>query len=362
MTCPTCGSELASGARRCLACEPLSTPRVEGALAADPRLVTPPARVKARPDPLREAPALRNRDARDRSWRDEVQERVRSRRQKRAEAGLPLFDEPAPRVPAPPEASTRSRPRDAVADMRAGARPGPTHEASPPGRPGEAPEAGIFDEELDDVAGSPLAAPELSEVELADLPLRPAKVAGTGTRAGRVDRGEVPREDPAPGRYPDVLAATEVEPEIELAPPNPQPTSVERPARAGERAQAAAVDTALFALLCLVVVYFTGRTARVGVEALASAWPWLLAYQALLALFYAGYFTGTTGQTPGKLMTGLRVVDTSGRPPGYPRATVRAATGIVGIAFAGVGLLPMAFDPALRALHDRLFQTRVVKG
>jgi uncharacterized RDD family membrane protein YckC len=87
-----------------------------------------------------------------------------------------------------------------------------------------------------------------------------------------------------------------------------------------------------------------------------------MAYQGLLALFYAGYFTGTTGQTPGKLMTGLRVVDTSGRPPGYSRAAARALTGLLGIALAGIALLPMAFDPALRALHDRLFQTRVVKG
>ena len=359
MTCPTCGSELTPATGRCPVCELPSTPRVDGALAADPRLVTPPAREKVRPDPLRDVPALRKRDARDRSWRDEVRERVRSRRQKRAEAGLPLFDEPAPPPASPREPPERQRQPAAALRERSDPPPAAPSRASSAIRV-EPPESGLFDEELGCAAGAPLAAPELSEVELADLPLQPAKAAGGGV--GRVDRGAVPREDPAPGRYQEVLASTVVEPEIELAPPVPQPRSVERPARAGERAQAAALDAALFALLCMVVVYFTGRTARVGLESLASAWPWLAAYQGLLALFYAGYFTGTTGQTPGKLMTGLRVVDTSGRPPGYSRAAARAVTGLLGIAFAGIALLPMAFDPASRALHDRLFQTRVVKG
>ena len=343
MTCPTCGGELSPGARRCLVCEPISAPRVDGALAADPRLVTPQARPKPRPDPLRDAPALRNRDVRDRSWRNEVQERVRSRRQKRAEAGLPLFDEPSLPAPAAAEPPARLR-REA------------------PGTRAAAPESGLFEEGLEDVGGAPLSAPELSEVELADLPLRPASVAASGASAVRTERTAAPAADPAHGSYPEVLASTELEPEIELQPPPPQPMSVERPARAGERVQAAALDAALFALLCLVVLYFTGRTARVGLGSLVSAWPWRVAYLGLLALFYAGYFTGTTGQTPGKLITGLRVVDTSGRPPGYSRAAARAVTGLFGITLAGIALLPMAFDPALRALHDRLFQTRVVKG
>ncbi len=57
------------------------------------------------------------------------------------------------------------------------------------GDPRRAPESGLFDEELGDAAGAPLAAPELSEVELADLPLQPAKVAGADEcRAGRSRR------------------------------------------------------------------------------------------------------------------------------------------------------------------------------
>jgi uncharacterized RDD family membrane protein YckC len=154
----------------------------------------------------------------------------------------------------------------------------------------------------------------------------------------------------------------EADTEVELPPPAAEPAPLERPARATERARAAALDALLFAALSAFVVYFTGRAARVGLLALTSSWPALASYLGLLALFYAGYFTGTTGQTPGKLVTGLRVVGPTDRPPGYLRAMGRALVGLLGTALAGLGLLPMAFDPAARTLHDRLFRTRVVRG
>ena len=91
MTCPTCGGELVPGGSRCPVCDAGVAPRVEGALATDPRLLTPPARGKSRVDPPRDVAGLRKRE---KTWRDEVQERVRSRRQKRQDAGLPLFDQP----------------------------------------------------------------------------------------------------------------------------------------------------------------------------------------------------------------------------------------------------------------------------
>jgi uncharacterized RDD family membrane protein YckC len=198
-----------------------------------------------------------------------------------------------------------------------------------------------------------LVSTRLSEAELADLPLRPPAEEPQ-------DLG--PRR-PTPSLDDDVLLGEgDSEAEIELAPPAAEPTPVERPARPGERARAAALDALLFAALAAVVVYFTGRAARVEIPSLVASWPGLAAYLGLLALFYAGYFTGTTGQTPGKLATGLRVVDAAGRPPGYVRAMARALVGLAGTGLAGLGLVPMAFDPAARALHDRLFRTRVVRN
>ncbi len=337
MTCPTCGGELVPGGDRCPVCDAAVAPRVEGALAADPRLATPPARPKTRVEPLRDIPGLRKRE---KTWRDEVQERVRSRRQKRAEAGLPLFEQPEPppvqaaRPEAPPSAPALPRPAAPAAEQ-----PPPTPVVEPPApEPAREPD---------------LVSTRLSEAELADLPLRaPESQAPPAPPA----RSVPPLDDEVLAGEPDV------EPEVELAPPPAEAGPLERPARALERLRAAIVDGLLFGALAAVVVYFTGRAARVELAALVSSWPALASYLALLALFYAGYFTGTTGQTPGKLMAGLRVVDVTGRPPGYLRSTARALVGLLGTALVGLGLLPMAFDPAARALHDRLFRTRVVRG
>jgi uncharacterized RDD family membrane protein YckC len=124
---------------------------------------------------------------------------------------------------------------------------------------------------------------------------------------------------------------------------------------------AAAVDVAVLLAMWAAVVYFASRVARVPVSGLLSAWPWLAVYLGALGLLYAGYFTGTTGQTLGKMAHRLHVLDVSGGPPGHFRAVVRALLGAVGVLLGGGGLVPMLFDPARRALHDRLLRTRVIR-
>jgi uncharacterized RDD family membrane protein YckC len=342
MTCPTCGGELVPGGNRCPVCDASVGPRVEGALATDPRLVTPPARGKVRADSPRDIPGLRKRE---KTWRDEVQERVRSRRQKRQDAGLPLFDQPetgpAQAAPAPPAAPP--------AEVAGAERPSPRPVASPP----------VENRTPLPAAEPDLVSTRLSEAELADLPFRAGELEAVDREESESAR---PRR-PVPSLDEDSFAGdADLESELELPPPAAEATPVERPARAGERAQAAAVDALIFGALSALVLYFTGRAARADLGALASSWPGLALYLGLLALFYAGYFTGTTGQTPGKLMTGLRVVVATGRPPGYPRAMARALVGLLGTGIVGLGLVPMAFDPAARALHDRLFRTRVVRN
>jgi len=136
---------------------------------------------------------------------------------------------------------------------------------------------------------------------------------------------------------------------------------VERPARFGERLQAGGIDAAILGGLYAVVVYFASRAAHTSVEALAPAWPWLAGYLALLGLVYTAWFTGMRGQTPGKMVLGLHVVTRGGERPGWGSAALRATAGAVGIGLAGLGMLPLFFDPARRAFHDRLLRTRVVK-
>jgi uncharacterized RDD family membrane protein YckC len=290
--------------------------------------VTPPARDKDQP--LREIPGLRKRE---RTWKDEVRDRVRHRRQQRGGGeDLPLFrdsEEPAPEDP--PEEPVAAVAAEPALEERCVPGPGPRE----------------LGEDL----------PEGVD----DLPLR------------RFDppSGEPQDERDPRAREPVELSRDDVEdPDDEddggwrLGAPGPSVESrpVERPAQAGERAQAALVDVGLMLGVWAVVVYFASRAARVGLSGLRPAWPYLLGYLAFLGLTYAACFTGVTGQTLGKMLKGLRVVSATGRPPGCPRAFFRAALGSLGVVLAFGGIVPMFFDPARRGLHDRLLKTRVVKG
>jgi uncharacterized RDD family membrane protein YckC len=293
---------------------------------------------------LRDIPGLRKKE---RTWRDEVQERVRKRRKRRAQASLPLFDQPDLEATGASEsAPVRAAEREETTPPAPKASPGP---ATP--KPLEAPGSRLGDTDFE--------APPLTDEELADLPLRGAEPPAVPVTEAEVPavRAQLPPEPPG---LEDDIETPEEDVDVSLTPPLPEASPLERPARVGERAQAAFVDAGILVVLGALVVYFTGRAARADVVSLTGSWPWLVSYLGLLGLFYAGYFTGTTGQTPGKMMTGLRVVDARGRPPGYLRSASRAFVGAVGTALAGLGLVPMALDPARRALHDRLLRTRVV--
>jgi uncharacterized RDD family membrane protein YckC len=359
MTCPACGSALAGGQERCPACGTIVAPAVEGALAPDPARATPPPRAKA--GALREVPALRKREKAENGWKDEVRARVQKRKRKAkpesADRELPIFGEAESRrePEAPPESWSQPEPAAPVAPrpeplelpVRAPAPPSegaersdllPDLELSAP----EEPRAGVQAHELD---------------EEAELPLRPAGPV-------KLDISEPEAYDPLSEEgqsldEPEREETGEGEWRREDAASDPRP--VERPAHFTERLEAGAVDTAVLGGLAAIVVYFASRAAHVPLSALLPVWPWLSGYLVLLGLAYAAYFTGTTGQTPGKMLLGLRVVEASGGPPSYPRAFVRAAAGALGSLLAGAFVLPLFFDPARRAFHDRLFRTRVVK-
>lgn len=325
MNCPACGQGLPAGSNQCCPfCAALLAPPAEGTLA--PNLIpfaSPPE------EPLREIPGLRKRE---RTWKDEVKERVDDRRRIRSAEGseLPLF-------PSPEEASGQGA-SEPVERLEALGGPSP----SPGSRLRE------LDEEV----------ARLSEP--GDLLMRPREPGGSEPAV------ESPAQAELPAGSRKLLADLEDEPEDDDwslgTAADANATLVERPAGAGERFLAAALDTLFWGSLAAVVVYFSGRIARVAPWELRPAWPYLVGYLAFLGIGYAVYFTGTTGQTLGKMATRLRVVDSQGRPPVYGRALLRALLGSLGVALAALGLAPMLFDPARRTVHDRLTRTRVVKS
>ncbi len=97
----------------------------------------------------------------------------------------------------------------------------------------------------------------------------------------------------------------------------------------------------------VVLVQFTALVMVVGV---------------IWAVVYDVFFLRRFSATPGKMLCGLRVVQSDGEPLGVGRIVVRTlAKGIVGGPTLGIGYLIAAFDEQKRGLHDFFCSTRVVK-
>ena len=180
-----------------------------------------------------------------------------------------------------------------------------------------------------------------------------------------------PHEPPAhevAAQSPPALRDDDEAPETEsptwsfdLEPPQRHATPVERPAFVLERAEAVAVDLLILGVMSGTVAYFAARVAQVPPLGLVSGAPYIAAFLIGVGLLYATCFTGTTGQTPGKMLVGLVVVDTHGKLPGAARALLRSILALLGLAFLGLGAVPIFLDPARRAAHDRLVGTRVIR-
>lgn len=332
MNCPGCSEALPAGQDRCPACGVALAAPVLGALAPEllPLVDTP----LERPERQREVPAFRKREP---SWRDEVRERIKHRKRHAQPDELPLFrDEPGPGEVALERdpAETAPQPPDA-------------------GAPIEAPEL----ERMHRAAADALPA------DVVDLPLRPTEALS----AERPVANEVAAPPPAPAPAVGIVELGEPEKAAPATgwtldePEQRVPVPVERPALLGERAQAATLDLTMLGATALLVVYFSARAARVPLAGLLPAWPWIAAFVALFGLVYASFFTGLTGQTLGKMVFRLRVVDRAGAPPGHLRAALRALLGALG-ALLLVGVAPAFVDPARRAFHDRLLRTRVIRN
>lgn len=98
---------------------------------------------------------------------------------------------------------------------------------------------------------------------------------------------------------------------------------------------------------------------EVGLEWLETVATRLLVV--LVALCYFTLFVGWRGQTPGKMLLGLKIIRTTGDEVGYGRALVRwIGQGMSALLF-GLGFLMVAFSRQKRALHDKLAGTCVVR-
>lgn len=128
-----------------------------------------------------------------------------------------------------------------------------------------------------------------------------------------------------------------------------------------DRALAAAIDLGILAVIDGVVIYFTLKICGLTLGDL-----WLLpriplvAFLALQNLGYLAAFTAS-GQTLGKMTTGIRVVPVEGPTLDFARAIKRTFFWGLLAAPVGLGFATAVFNPERRGLHDRLAGTRVIR-
>jgi uncharacterized RDD family membrane protein YckC len=138
---------------------------------------------------------------------------------------------------------------------------------------------------------------------------------------------------------------------------------VAEPTPAGVRRRGAAlvvdliVVAFLWALGAQLALGFVRLASRLDLAALAFARTWQLVVP--VAYFVLGH--GTAGQTIGKLLLGVRVVDEGGAPIGYLRALGRCVATAVAALPLGLGLAVAGLRRDRRGLHDLLAGTRVVR-
>lgn len=339
-----------------MSCQALVNPPMQGNSALAPRLVTPQslegfgadsARVDAsRAETVKAEPAKSGDD----SWRREVLERVRKRRQVRTHA-LPLFvDGQGPTGDAgnlPPASSLDL----AIVEQLTGAleTPAPRPIDAPP-----TPVDGLSDPSSDD--------------DLLDLPLRPAEDNDAALRAPSQTIVERPRPTlvSSPTGTRSLVAdlplvePTRSEPTPGELPPRAAPSAVNpRVASMNDRVQAAFIDLGLWSAMSVGAFYFASRIARTSVLGLAPAWQGLALFGVVLASAYILFFGGLTGATPGKIACGIQVRRHDGSSLGPLASLGRGVLGILGVALLGAGVWPAFWDRDRRTLHDRATDSRV---
>lgn len=87
----------------------------------------------------------------------------------------------------------------------------------------------------------------------------------------------------------------------------------------------------------------------------------LVVGMALQALYYT-WFIGHLGQTPGKMLLRIKVVNPAGEVPGYGRALVRFLIAAVISPIFFLGYIWAFFHPRRQTWHDLAANTYVVKA
>ena len=134
-------------------------------------------------------------------------------------------------------------------------------------------------------------------------------------------------------------------------------------AGSGARLLAALIDLLLLVAIDAGVLYLTLAISGLTTEQAGLIPPIPLA--AFFLMLNGGYlvvFTAASGQTIGKMVSGIRVIADDGTRVDVAGAVLRAAGCGASLLTLGLGYLPAFVTAERRALQDRVARTRVVSA
>ena len=140
-------------------------------------------------------------------------------------------------------------------------------------------------------------------------------------------------------------------------------SGIRRSRRLAAASSPRSIDLAFLAAVDATVLHFTLRlTGLTPAESGRLPLAPLFGFLALLNGGYLTMFIAASGQTMGKMMTGVKVVAMDGGAVPFGHAVLRAILWLLTIVPLGIGALPALLTDDRRALHDRLANTRVIKA
>ncbi len=149
----------------------------------------------------------------------------------------------------------------------------------------------------------------------------------------------------------------------QFPPAPPTMGSLGPPATFGQRLVAVIIDSIIgFVLLIPAIIIFTiGGAAESGILMALGGLLYLVGFLALFYMIIGG--VGKTGQSPGKRMQGVKVVDSNGGPIGIGGAIIRYIVQQVSNTIAcglPIGSLWMLWDAEKKTLYDKILNNQAI--
>ena len=204
------------------------------------------------------------------------------------------------------------------------------------------------------------------------VPRPPLAVRKTTPEMNRArSRRSTPSRPEAPELRLDTPGVPEVRPDAPRVPETPMsipgeafPSGtvlVQTIAGLVRRATAGIIDLSIVVAIDATVLYLTLRICGLtfGEVGVLPPVP-LVAFLLLLNGGYLWAFTAAGGQTIGKMIAGIRVVERGSVTVPPRTALLRTAAYLLSLLPVGLGFLVSLLDPERRTFHDRIVDTRVI--